>query len=153
METAASLPGVKRVDNQLVVQDAQIAGSPDALVRERVRLELWYHRNLSAAHPGIEVNNGVVTVRGQASSQAQIDLITEYIKDVDGVHEVKNDMVVANSGKTMGEKIDDMSATRRRRLHHGPGQGDLALSPLNQRTQYQGRDGRWHGQPEWHSQK
>lgn len=111
LETAASLPGVKRVDNQLVVQDAQVAGSPDALVRERVRLELWYHRNLSAANPGFEVNNGVVTVRGEASSQAQIDLITEYIKDVDGVNDVKNNMVVANSGKTMGEKIDDMGAT------------------------------------------
>ena len=110
LETAASLPDVKSVDNQLVVQDAQVAGSPDALVRERVRLELWYHRNLSAANPGFEVNNGVVTVRGEASSQAQVDLITEYIKDVDGVNEVKNDMVVATSGKTMGEKIDDMGA-------------------------------------------
>lgn len=110
LETAASLPGVTRVDNQLVVQDAQVAGSPDALVRERVRLELWYHRNLSAANPGFEVNSGVVTVRGEATSQAQIDLITEYIKDVDGVSEVNNSMVVANSGKTMGEKIDDMGA-------------------------------------------
>lgn len=111
METAASLPGVTRVDDQLVVQDAQVAGSADALVRERVRLELWSHRNLRAANLGFEVNNGVVSVRGEAISQAQIDLISEYIKDVDGVSDVKNDMVVANTGKSVGETIDDLGST------------------------------------------
>ena len=111
METAASLPGVKRVDNQLVVQEATAAGSADGLVRERVRLELWSHRNLRAANLGFEVNNGVVSVHGEASSQAQIDLITEYIKDVDGVSDVQNDMVVANAGKSMGDTIEDLGAS------------------------------------------
>ena len=33
---------------------------------------------------GWQVKDGVVTVRGEAANKAQIDLATEYIKDVDG---------------------------------------------------------------------
>lgn len=110
-ETVESLPGVKSVDNQLVWKGEKIAGSSDALVRERVKLAMLYQRNLSTAKPEIHVQDGVVTVRGEAASKAQIDLATEYIKDVDGVKEVKNDMVVANAGKTMGEKVEEVVAS------------------------------------------
>ncbi len=110
-ETVESLPGVKSVDNQLVLNNAQTAGSQDALVRERVKLEMLYHRNLSVAKPDFEVKDGVVTVRGEAASKAQIDLTTEYIKDVDGVKDVKNEMVVANAGKTMGEKVEGVGTS------------------------------------------
>lgn len=111
VETVESLPGVQIVDNQLVLKDEKTAGGSDALVRERVKLAMLYHRNLSSAKPDIQVQDGVVTVRGEAASKAQIDLATEYIKDVDGVKEVKNEMVVANAGKTMGEKVEDASAS------------------------------------------
>jgi hyperosmotically inducible periplasmic protein len=110
-ETVENLPGVKSVDNQLVWKGEKIAGSTDALVRERVKLAMLYQRNLSTAKPEIQVQDGVVTVRGQAASKAQIDLATEYIKDVDGVKEVKNDMVVANSEKTITEKVEDVGAS------------------------------------------
>jgi len=79
--------------------------------RERVKLEMLYHRNLSVAKPDFEVKDGVVTVRGEAASKAQIDLTTEYIKDVDGVKEVNNEMVVAHTGKTMGEKVEDVGTS------------------------------------------
>jgi hyperosmotically inducible periplasmic protein len=108
IETVASLPGVKSVDTQLVLKDVQTAGGSDALVRERVKLAMMYHRNLSSAKPDIQVKDGVVTVRGEAESKAQIDLASEYIKDVDGVKEVNNDMVVSKTGKTMGEKVEDV---------------------------------------------
>lgn len=107
-ETVESLPGVKSVDNQLVLKDEKTAGNMDALVKQRVKLEMLYHRNLSAANPGFQVKDGVVTINGEAASKAQIDLTTEYIKDVDGVKDVKNEMTVANSGKTVGEKVEDV---------------------------------------------
>jgi len=110
-ETVASLPGVKSVDNKLMLKDEKTAGSSDALVRERVKLVMLYHRNLSSAKPDIQVKDGVVMVRGEAESKAQIDLATEYIKDVDGVKEVKNEMVVSTAGKTMGQKVEDVGTS------------------------------------------
>ena len=54
-------------------------------------------------------------LRGEASSQAQRELTTEYAKDVEGVKEVKNEMTIAKnpakSDETIGEKIDDASIT------------------------------------------
>ena len=55
-----------------------------------------------------------VTLQGEATSQAQKDLTTEYAKDVDGVKDVKNEMTVAKTskkGRTTGQKIDDASIT------------------------------------------
>ena len=62
----------------------------------------------------VTVQDGTVTLRGEASSTAEKDLITEYARDVDGVRDVKNEMTVAMKPgeKTMGEDfIDDVSIT------------------------------------------
>lgn len=112
-ETVASLPGVKSVDNQLELKGKPGAGSADALVSARVRLALLSHRNLSGAKTDVQVKDGIVTLRGEATSQAQIDLTTEYIRDVDAVKDVKNDMTVSKAhrtpdDKTMGEKAGDV---------------------------------------------
>lgn len=111
-ETVASLAGVKSVDNKLQIKD-ETARNEDALISARVVLELLSHRNLGAAEAYVTVKNGVVTVRGEATSQAQIDLTTEYIKDVDGVKDVNNEMGVPGTGpdqasKTIGEKAGDV---------------------------------------------
>jgi osmotically-inducible protein OsmY len=50
-------------------------------------------------------------LRGRATSEAQKDLAAEYAKDIDGVKDVKNEMVVAPTPnkaekKSMTEKID-----------------------------------------------
>ena len=70
------------------------------------------HRNLSASNADVHVKDGIVTLRGEATSPAQIDLTTEYIKDVEGVKDVKNDMTVSKAPreqaeKTMGEKVGE----------------------------------------------
>jgi osmotically-inducible protein OsmY len=109
----ASLPGVKSVDNQLKLKDESGAGSPDALVGARVKLDLLSHRNLRAGKTDVQVKDGIVTLSGEAASQAQIDLTTEYIRDVEGVKDVKNDMTVSEANrtpaeKTMGEKAGDV---------------------------------------------
>jgi hyperosmotically inducible protein len=111
-ETVASLPGVKSVDNRLELKSEPATGSADALVSARVKLELSSHRDLSATKTEVDVKDGIVTLRGEATSTAQIDLTTEYIKDVEGVKDVKNDMIVSGAqgtpaAKTMGEKAED----------------------------------------------
>jgi osmotically-inducible protein OsmY len=111
-ETVASLPGVKSVDNRLELKGTPAAESADALVSARVKLDLLSHRNLSASNTDVHVKDGIVTLRGEATSPAQIDLTTEYIKDVEGVKDVKNDMTVSKAPrepaeKTMSEKVGE----------------------------------------------
>jgi osmotically-inducible protein OsmY len=74
---------------------------------------LLYHRNVSALTE-VNTKDGIVTLRGEAISQAQKDLTTEYARDVEGVKDVKNEMTVTKTSKkkqTAGEKIDDASIT------------------------------------------
>jgi hyperosmotically inducible protein len=81
----------------------------------KVKTTLLFHRNVRATKTDVNVRDGVVILSGEASSQAQKELTTEYAKDVEGVKEVKNEMTIASapakSEETMGEKIDDASIT------------------------------------------
>jgi len=113
--TVESLPGVKSVDNQLKVKGESPAEHSDGWLSTKVKTTLLFHRNVRATKTDVNVTDGVVTVSGKASSQAQKELTTEYARDVEGVKEVKNDMTIvadpAKPGETIGEKIDDASIT------------------------------------------
>jgi len=52
---------------------------------------------VSAGKTEVDVKDGIVTLQGEATSQAQKDLTTEYAKDVEGVKEVKNEMTVTKT--------------------------------------------------------
>jgi osmotically-inducible protein OsmY len=114
-ETVADLPGVKSVDNRLEVKGERPAENSDTWVHMKVKTALLYHRSVSGFKTEINVKDGIITLRGEATSQAQKDLTTEYAKDVEGVKEVKNEMTVAKASvkpdKTVGEKVDDASIT------------------------------------------
>ena len=114
-DTVESLPGVKSVDNQLVVKGDQPAEHSDAWICTKVKTTLLFHRNVSATGTTVYVKDGIVTLQGEAGSLAQKDLTAEYVKDVDNVKEVKNEMTVANApaapDATIGDKIDDASIT------------------------------------------
>jgi hyperosmotically inducible protein len=114
-DTVESLPGVKRVDNRLAVKGEVPVEHSDASIAMKVKTALMFHRNVSATKTEVSVNDGIVTLRGEASSMAQKELTTEYTKDVEGVKEVKNAMKVAEIAskpqETIGEKIDDASIT------------------------------------------
>jgi osmotically-inducible protein OsmY len=113
--TVEGLPGVKSVDNQLVVSGEQPAEHSDTWISMKVKTALLFHRNVSASGTTIYTKDGIVTLQGVASSQAQKELTTEYAKDIDNVKEVKNDMTIATapatSEATLGDKIDDASIT------------------------------------------
>lgn len=114
-ETVASLPGVKSVNNQLVFKGEQPAENSDGWLSMQVKGALLYNRNVSAVKTQVFVNDGVVTLKGEADNQAQKDLTGEYAKDIKGIKDVKNEMTLASienkSEKTMGDKIDDASIT------------------------------------------
>ncbi|MDO9579606.1 MAG: BON domain-containing protein, partial [Bacteroidales bacterium] len=112
-ETVASLSGVKSVDNKLEVKGDRPAEDSDAWLTTKVKTMLLFHRNVSAMTE-VNTKDGIVTLRGEAISQAQKDLTTEYAKDVEGIKDVNNEMTMAKGSKkkqTVGEKIDDASIT------------------------------------------
>lgn len=121
-ETVANLPGVKSVDNQLELKGVSFPENSDAWVKAKVMTTLLFHRNVSTIKTEVNVQEGIVTLRGEATSLAQKDLTTEYVKDVEGVKDVKNEMTAPASEKSVvkkmsdkiddvGEKIDDASVT------------------------------------------
>jgi hyperosmotically inducible protein len=114
-ETVAGVSGVKKVDNRLEIKGAPLAATnSDAWLITKVKTSLLFHRSVSATSTEVDAKDGIVTLQGDAASQAQKDLTTEYAKDVDGVKEVKNVMVVATpseQAQTAGDKIDDASIT------------------------------------------
>lgn len=118
-ETAANLQGVKSVNNELTLEDDYPEMS-DMWITVKVKSTLLFHRSVSAMTE-VSTKDGVVTLKGEADNQAQKDLTAEYVRDVEGVKEVMNEMTVAKTTKTqgkkkteektMGDKIDDASIT------------------------------------------
>ena len=123
-ETVASLPGVATVNNQLTVSGGIATSNSDTWLMARVKSTLLFHRNVDATTTQVIVENGIVTLRGEASSAAQKDLTTEYAKDVDGVKSINNEMTLPASATppekqapdgqrigetTMGQKLDVMN--------------------------------------------
>lgn len=106
-DTVEALPGVKSVDNNIVVKNDK----SDVWLKMKVQTTLVFHNNVKASKTEVSVKNGVVTLRGKATSQAQKELTTEYAKGVEGVKEVNNEMTMAKSDESIGEKIDDASIT------------------------------------------
>ena len=115
-DIVADLPGVVSVDNRLEVKGVPPTANSDALLLDKVKSALMFHRSVNAEKTEVAVKDGIVTLRGTATSQAQKDLTAEYAKDVDGVYDVNNEMTVSKSGDNslptaIVEKIDDASIT------------------------------------------
>ena len=111
-ETVASIPNVKRVDNRLEIKGAPPTANSDAWLRDKVKATLMFHRSVSAGTTEVDVKDSIVTLRGNAGSEAQKTLTAEYARDVEGVKGVNNEMIVTKSSKntkTIGETIDDAS--------------------------------------------
>ena len=118
-ETVACIPGVQSVDNRLKVK---LEGSEesDSWIRAKVRSVLALHRNVSGSLTQVDIKEGVITLRGAATSEAQKELATEYAEDVKGVLRVANVMTVAKTSvkaeEVRVETIDDASITAQVRV-------------------------------------
>ena len=116
-ETVTQLPGVQKIDNRLKVV-FEGTDKSDAWIRAKVRSVLALHRQVSGSHTEVDVKDGVITLRGTATSEAQRDLASEYAQDVNGVLRVTNVMVVAREAAVAAKTeapapvvIDDASIT------------------------------------------
>ncbi len=113
-DTVENLPGVTSVKNSITVTSPYPEHS-DAWMAFKIRGLLLMKAHVSAATTTVAVQDGVVTLGGTATSEAQKELTAAYAKDIDWVKSVKNDIVVkvepAAASPTIGEKIDDASIT------------------------------------------
>ena len=111
-ETVSGLAGVKTVNNQLLVIGDQPSEHSDAWITTKVKGALAFHKNVSASDTEVITQNGIVILNGKAETESQKQLTSEYAKDVDGVLEVRNNLVVTNHPhRSLGRKVDDSSIT------------------------------------------
>ncbi|MHB8765568.1 MAG: BON domain-containing protein [Deferrisomatales bacterium] len=120
-ETVARLPGVKSVDNRLKLKGGPLAEKSDAWITSKVKTALLFRRNVDASVIQVSVKDGIATLRGDAISQAQKEVTTEYARTVEGVKGVRNEMTVSTIAKNIHEaamrgKIDDASVTAQVRM-------------------------------------
>ena len=113
--TVENLPNVKSVDNKIQVTAQAPSENSDAWLSVKVKSALLFRRSVSAMATKVYVKDGAVTLEGEAASAAQKELTGEYVKDVQGVKDVKNNIMIVEkfnpSHETMKEKIDDASIT------------------------------------------
>jgi hyperosmotically inducible periplasmic protein len=112
-DTVSNLPGVVSVVDRIKVESEPSEHS-DAWIAMKIRGELLVHANVSATATKVDVSNGVVLLTGTVDNSAQKDLTEAYVKGIDGVRSITNDLVVKDnrdSAPTVGEKVDDASIT------------------------------------------
>ncbi|HVT82555.1 MAG TPA: BON domain-containing protein [Phycisphaerae bacterium] len=112
-DTVRNLPGVTSVDNQIQVA-ATAPERSDAWIATKVKTQLLLKGNVSAVNTKVDVKDGVVTLTGNADSMAQKELTTAYVKDVEGVKDVKNQLTVPAGptvARTLSDRVDDASIT------------------------------------------
>jgi len=113
-DTARAVNGVDRVDNQISIESNQPANS-DGWIEFKIHTALLVRANVSTSDTHVAVKDGVVTLTGTADSLAEKALTEAYVKDIDGVRSVENNIEVKEQASapspTLGDRIDDASIT------------------------------------------
>jgi osmotically-inducible protein OsmY len=109
-DTVENLPGVVRVDNQITV-DSSYPEYSDAWIALKIHGLLLVRAHVSDANTKVAVQDGVVTLTGTAESDAQKALTEAYVKSVDHVKSVDNQLVVVAAPSSNDSVVDDASIT------------------------------------------
>ncbi|HZP58772.1 MAG TPA: BON domain-containing protein [Opitutaceae bacterium] len=113
-DTVSDLPGVVDVNNQIKVESSAPEHSDD-WIAFKIRSMLLMKAHVSASNTHVTVKDGVVSLTGTADSTAQKELTEAYVKDVEGVKSVRNDLTVNSPAPTAqpraGDTVDDASIT------------------------------------------
>jgi osmotically-inducible protein OsmY len=94
---AKDIDGVKSVNNEIVIKAPGTTLSEsmdDASITSQVKYALLSHKSTSALKTKITTNDGVVSVSGEASSEAEKSFVGKLAGDVRGVKSVSNQMIV-----------------------------------------------------------
>jgi len=119
-ETLASLDGVVKVNNQVRVKDEISEITPEEAIKTKVRGMLAIHRNMDIPNLHVTMQNGTTLLLGQVDNPNQKKLITQYVKSIEGVNAVQNDMTVGvaddSQFETKSQDVDDPSITAQVKL-------------------------------------
>ncbi|MBF0362389.1 MAG: BON domain-containing protein [Oligoflexia bacterium] len=119
-QTVEEIGGVRRVEDYLKIKNENTGttANHNFMLRENVKNVLLFHHNINTDDIKITdviINDGIVTINGSVSNHAQKELIGEYIKDVEGVKNINNNIVVlkkdVSNVDSLRGKIDDASIT------------------------------------------
>jgi osmotically-inducible protein OsmY len=100
---AKEIDGVKAVRNDLVVKNLNDSPSAretmgdkvdDASITSQLKYALLTHKSTSALKTKVMTTDSVVTITGEARSDAEKSLVTKLAQDVRGVKSVNNEMIV-----------------------------------------------------------
>jgi hyperosmotically inducible periplasmic protein len=97
---ASEIAWVKSVNNEIVIREQGVEGKTvsekidDASITSQLKYALLSHKATSALKTKVTTHDGVVSISGEASSDAEKSLVTKLAQDVRGVVSVTNDMVV-----------------------------------------------------------
>lgn len=99
---AKDVAGVTSVTNDLVVKDnanntTMSESIDDASITSQVKYELLDHKSTSAIKTKVTTKDGVVMISGDASSDAEKDLVSKLANSVRGVRSVENNMTVRSN--------------------------------------------------------
>lgn len=96
-EYAKDVEGVKEVKNEMsMAKPDNTIGEKidDASITAQVKMTLMMHKSTGVIRTSVNTENGVVTLSGQAKNDAERDLVTKLVEDVEGVNHVVNKMSV-----------------------------------------------------------
>ena len=86
--------------------------SPDAMITGKVKTGFIKDKIVRSRNYNVDTRDGVVTVKGKARSQAELDRALEIAKKTDGVKDVKNEVqVMASADKPGSTKSGAGSST------------------------------------------
>ena len=97
---AAEIDNVKSVKNEIVIKAPAPKSEPmgdkmdDASITSQVKYALLSHKATSALKTKVTTNDGVITISGEAKTDAEKSLVTKLAQDVRGTKSVTNNMTV-----------------------------------------------------------
>lgn len=81
------------------------AQAQDTWISSKIEAKLLFDSNLSSLDIHSDVDNGVVTLTGQAPNRLDKRLAEEVVKRIDGVKSVNNQIEITNGEKTTQQKL------------------------------------------------
>jgi len=113
LETTVGIPGVRGVTSRLILAGDQPLACSDHWITMRVEAILFLHKYIRASGVHVFTESGLVTLTGTANTEIQKQLVTDWAKDIEGVEEVLNHLVVARPETVhrmvQGLPVDDAS--------------------------------------------
>jgi osmotically-inducible protein OsmY len=89
---AWQVKGVKEVNDEILVSNRSTIGNTarDELIKTRLRSALLFDGDIRSVNYSIDVVNGLVFLNGSARSQAELDKVIDYARNISDVKKVVN---------------------------------------------------------------